>query len=45
MENMDFLPPRAPNLVFEHETYMAYGFTSNIHCKPTVVYCFAISRN
>ena len=45
MENMDFLPPRAANLVFEHETYMAYSFTSNIPGKPIVVYCFAISRN
>ena len=24
MEKMDFLPPSAPNLVFERETYMAY---------------------
>ena len=24
MENMDFLPPSAPNLVFDRETYMAY---------------------
>ena len=24
MENMDFLPPSAPNLVSKRETYMAY---------------------
>ena len=24
MENIDFLPPIAPNLVLERETYMAY---------------------
>ena len=27
MENMDFLPPSAPNLVFERESYMAYSQT------------------
>ena len=41
MENMDFLPPSAPNLIFECETYMAYWHSPtdpNCHSLTVIVY-------